>query len=140
MAAEALEKSALESKDKDQLMAIAGALGVKAGARDSKATLVDKILEKTGANDAPAAPALPAAFLPGEPAPALPEWLAPALETQEAVLDVGIWIVEGTDDLDESGVRHQNAFYVLLNEWFKGRDALSSQSRSTMKFVSSVLI
>ena len=48
MAAEALEKSALESKDKDQLMAIAGALGVKAGARDSKATLVDKILEKTG--------------------------------------------------------------------------------------------
>jgi transcription termination factor Rho len=54
MAAEALEKSALESKDKDQLMAIAGALGVKAAARDSKATLVDKILEKTGANDAPA--------------------------------------------------------------------------------------
>ena len=71
---------------------------------------------------APAAPALPAAFLPGEPAPALPEVPAPALETQEAVLDVGIWIVEGTDDLDESGVRHKNAFYVLLNEWFKGRD------------------
>jgi hypothetical protein len=73
--------------------------------------------------EAPAAPALPAAFLPGEPAPAaLPEAPAPALETQEAVLDVGIWIVEGTDDLDESGVRHKNAFYVLLNEWFKGRD------------------
>ena len=46
MAAEALEKSALESKDKDQLMAIADALGVKAAARDSKATLVEKILEK----------------------------------------------------------------------------------------------
>ena len=59
MAAEALEKSALESKDKDQLMAIAGALGVKAAARDSKATLVDKILEKTGANDAPAPAAAP---------------------------------------------------------------------------------
>ena len=44
---------------------------------------------------APAAPALPAAFLPGEQAPALPEAPAPALETQEAVLDVGIWIVEG---------------------------------------------
>ena len=56
MAAEALEKSALESKDKDQLMAIADALGVKAVARDSKATLVEKILEKTGANDE-AAPA-----------------------------------------------------------------------------------
>ena len=54
MAAEALEKSALESKDKDQLMAIADALGVKAVARDSKATLVEKILEKTGANDEPA--------------------------------------------------------------------------------------
>ena len=74
-------------------------------------------------SEAPAAPALPAAFLPGEPAPAaLPEAPAPALETEEAVLDVGIWIVEGTDDLDESGVRHKNAFYVLLNEWFKGRD------------------
>ena len=74
-------------------------------------------------SEAPAAPALPAAFLPGEPAPAaLPEAPAPALETQEAVLDVGIWIVEGTDDLDESGVRHKNAFYVLQNEWFKGRD------------------
>ena len=46
MAAEALEKSALESKDKDQLMAIADALGVKAVARDSKATLVEKILER----------------------------------------------------------------------------------------------
>ncbi len=55
MAAEALEKSALESKDKDQLIAIAEALGVKASARSSKATLVDQILEKTGAT-APAAP------------------------------------------------------------------------------------
>ena len=55
MAAEALEKSALESKDKDQLMAIAEALGVKTTARASKAALVEKILEKTGANDAPAA-------------------------------------------------------------------------------------
>ena len=44
------------------------------------------------------------------------------METHEAVLDMGIWIVEGTDDLDESGVCHKNAFYVLLNEWFKGRD------------------
>ena len=54
MAAEALEKSALESKDKDQLMAIAEALGVKAPARASKATLVEKILEKTGVGSAPA--------------------------------------------------------------------------------------
>jgi transcription termination factor Rho len=54
MAAEALEKSALESKDKDQLMAIAEALGVKAPARASKATLVEKILEKTGVGSSPA--------------------------------------------------------------------------------------
>ena len=54
MAAEALEKSALESKDKDQLIAIAEALGVKANARSSKATLVDQILEKTGATAEPA--------------------------------------------------------------------------------------
>ena len=51
MAAEALEKSALESKDKEQLIAIAEALGVKASARSSKATLVDQILEKTGARN-----------------------------------------------------------------------------------------
>ncbi|MFM8794785.1 MAG: transcription termination factor Rho, partial [Acidimicrobiales bacterium] len=54
MAADALEKSALESKDKDQLIAIAEALGVKTTARASKAALVEKILEKTGAGSAPA--------------------------------------------------------------------------------------
>ena len=54
MAAEALEKSALESKDKDQLMAIAAALGVKTSGRASKTTLVEKILEKTGVSEAQA--------------------------------------------------------------------------------------
>ena len=54
MAAAALEKSALESKDKEQLTAIAEALGVKAPARATKAILVEKILEKTGASGAPA--------------------------------------------------------------------------------------
>ena len=49
MAAEALEKSALEAKDKDQLTAIAEALGVKTTARSSKATLIEQILDKTGA-------------------------------------------------------------------------------------------
>ena len=52
MAAEALEKSALESKDKDQLLAIAAALGVKTSGRASKTTLVEKILEKTGVSEA----------------------------------------------------------------------------------------
>ena len=47
MAAEALEQSMLESKDKEQLVAIAQALGIKTNARAAKATLIDKILETT---------------------------------------------------------------------------------------------
>ena len=48
MAAEALEQSMLESKDKEQLLAIAQALGIKTTSRAAKATLIDKILETTG--------------------------------------------------------------------------------------------
>ena len=63
MAAEALEQSMLESKDKDQLLAIAQALGIKTTARAAKATLIDKILETTSAprrpEEAPAAAAAP---------------------------------------------------------------------------------
>ncbi|MEI2704297.1 MAG: Rho termination factor N-terminal domain-containing protein [Ilumatobacteraceae bacterium] len=68
MAAEALEQSMLESKDKDQLMAIAQALGIKTTARSTKSTIIGKILETTGAGPsaptngaAPAAPAVPVA-------------------------------------------------------------------------------
>jgi transcription termination factor Rho len=50
MAAEALEKSALEAKDKDQLLAIATALGIKSVSRATKSTLITKILDQTGAN------------------------------------------------------------------------------------------
>ncbi|MDO9173861.1 MAG: Rho termination factor N-terminal domain-containing protein, partial [Actinomycetota bacterium] len=57
MAAEALEQSMLESKDKDQLLAIAQALGIKTTARAAKATLISKILETTGVGPAPDAPA-----------------------------------------------------------------------------------
>jgi transcription termination factor Rho len=42
----------LESKDKDQLLAIAQALGMKTNARATKATLIGKILEMTGGGDA----------------------------------------------------------------------------------------
>ena len=49
MAAEALEQAMLEGKDKDQLLAIAQALGIKTNARVAKATLIAKILETTGA-------------------------------------------------------------------------------------------
>jgi transcription termination factor Rho len=55
VAAEALEQSMLESKDKDQLLAIAQALGIKTTARAAKATLIAKILETTGVGQASSA-------------------------------------------------------------------------------------
>ncbi len=48
MAAEALEQSVLEAKDKDQLLAIAKALGLKASARTKKSDIIGQILETTG--------------------------------------------------------------------------------------------
>ena len=48
MAADALEKSVLESKDKDQLVAIATALGIKAGPRAKKEDIIVKILDTVG--------------------------------------------------------------------------------------------
>jgi transcription termination factor Rho len=62
VAAEALEQSVLESKDKDQLLAIAKALGVKASTRTKKSDIIGQILETTGGvshatnGDTPAAP------------------------------------------------------------------------------------
>ncbi len=53
MAAEALEQSVLESKDKDQLLAIAKALGLKATSRTKKSEIIDSILETTGSTPAP---------------------------------------------------------------------------------------
>ncbi len=50
MAAQALEKSQLETKDREQLLAIAEALGVSSVSRATKSVLIDKILDKTGAN------------------------------------------------------------------------------------------
>jgi len=61
------------------------------------------------------APALPEL----ECVAALPVFPREAPQENEAV---SFWIVEDTNDLDESGVCHKNAFYVLLNEWFRGRD------------------
>ncbi len=48
MAAAALEQSVLESKDKETLLEMAKALGVKANSRLKKADLIDKILDTTG--------------------------------------------------------------------------------------------
>ena len=47
MAAAALEQSVLESKDKDTLLEMAKALGVKANSRLKKADIIDKILDTT---------------------------------------------------------------------------------------------
>ena len=71
VAAEALEQSVLEAKDKDQLLAIAQAIGIKTSARAAKATLIAKILETVGAgpSSAPAEPELPLTPAPGTSAP-----------------------------------------------------------------------
>lgn len=48
MAAQALEQSVLETKDKEQLLAISKALGVKVTARSKKSDIIDAILATTG--------------------------------------------------------------------------------------------
>ncbi|NBY61559.1 MAG: hypothetical protein EBQ54_04435, partial [Actinobacteria bacterium] len=47
VASEALEQSALEAKDREQLVAIAKALGVKSAARAKKEEIIEMILEQT---------------------------------------------------------------------------------------------
>ncbi len=53
VAAAALEQSMLESKDKDTLLEMAKALGVKVTARQKKSEIIDKILDTTGSNTPP---------------------------------------------------------------------------------------
>ncbi|MFZ9165397.1 MAG: Rho termination factor N-terminal domain-containing protein, partial [Ilumatobacteraceae bacterium] len=57
MASEALEQSALEAKDREQLVAIAKALGVKSAARAKKEEIIEMILEQTAPSPVAAAPA-----------------------------------------------------------------------------------
>jgi len=52
VAAQALEQSVLETKDKDQLLAISKALGVKVTARSKKADIISAILATTGGSTA----------------------------------------------------------------------------------------
>src|SRR5581483_6644174 len=52
MSAEQLERSVLESKEREELHAIAEALGLRPGSRASKATLIGNILKATGVDDA----------------------------------------------------------------------------------------
>ncbi len=79
---EAMERAALEGKDREQLLAIAAALGLKAGSRARKADIIDRILEHTGvtrtpsteeapgAGTAPPDGGAPVAELPAAPVPA----------------------------------------------------------------------
>ena len=48
IAPQALERSVLESKERDELAVIAEAMGVKPSSRASKATLIDSILRQAG--------------------------------------------------------------------------------------------
>ncbi len=77
MASEALGQSALEAKDREQLVAIAKALGVKSAARAKKEEIIDLILEQT-------APAKPAA--PVKPAVASAKPVAPAMKSDGPAL------------------------------------------------------
>jgi transcription termination factor Rho len=57
VAAAALEQSILESKDKDTLLEMAKALGVKVNARLKKGEIIDKILDTTGSSSPGPTPA-----------------------------------------------------------------------------------
>ncbi len=43
-----------------------------------------------------------------------------SIEQEGAASDT--WIIKGTDNLNDAGICYKNAFYVLLKEWFCGRD------------------
>ena len=80
MAAAALEQSMLESKDKDTLLEMAKALGVKVTARQKKSEIIDKILDTTGSNSTPA-PAAETAPSNGQSASDAPSRETPGRET-----------------------------------------------------------
>ena len=91
MTAEALEKSILEAKDRDQLVAIATALGMKSLSRAKKADLIAKILEQTGSTPAPAP--TPAAAPAAAPAPAPAAAPAPAPKPRPTPVEVDVPLV-----------------------------------------------
>ncbi len=83
MASGALEQSALEAKDREQLVAIAGALGVKSASRAKKAELIEMILEQTKPTEVAPKPAKKVD--------------APKAEKQEAPVEVPAGPVLGAD-------------------------------------------
>ncbi|MBK5224013.1 MAG: hypothetical protein JJE52_14300, partial [Acidimicrobiia bacterium] len=61
---QALERSALERKDRSELMTIATAMGGKPGSRTKKADIIDMIFELAGITPAAPADDAPAAEVP----------------------------------------------------------------------------
>jgi transcription termination factor Rho len=95
---QALERSALERKDRNELMTIATALGGKPGSRTKKADLVNLILDLTGVAEggtgdgtdtAPEAPEGTAPEAPEGTAPEAPEGTAPEAPAKEPEADRG---------------------------------------------------
>ncbi|MGA1565372.1 MAG: transcription termination factor Rho [Ilumatobacteraceae bacterium] len=103
MAAQALEQSVLETKDKEQLMAIAKALGLKVTARSKKADIIGQILETTGGGDGPTE-SQPVASAPAEaptaPAPAVEDSAPPAEELADPPAE---WELEFSAEPVEEG-------------------------------------
>jgi transcription termination factor Rho len=90
VAAEALEQSVLESKDREQLVAILNALGGKVTARAKKSDVIQKILEQTGMFPAPTTPPMPA------PAPVVEAAVVTAAVVTPATVDAPAAATETT--------------------------------------------
>ena len=125
MAAEALEQSVLESKDKDQLLAIAKALGLKANSRTKKAEIIDSILEMTGSS-APVAVASNGEVRPEADEQSRPDGLNGSAVSNGDALSAPVQVLEPADTVapvDGAPVGASTAAVVLgadgepLAEW-----------------------
>ena len=102
----ALERSALERKDRDELVTIAKALGGKPPARAKKADIVDMVLELTGVGgDTPVPSAVPEAVPQAVPEAAAPARASRARKAPAVEEPPAEWEVEAaaaaTDDAAE---------------------------------------
>ena len=104
MAAEALEQSVLESKDKDQLLAIAKALGLKANSRTKKAEIIDSILEMTGSS-APVAVASNGEVRPEADEQSRPDGLNGSAVSNGDALSAPVQVLEPADTVARSTSR-----------------------------------
>ncbi len=104
---EALERSVLESKDREQLITIASALGVKANSRTKKADIIDRILEQVRGDESGAGAAVPgngeATRVKHDPAEtaAVDEREASAVAAAEAIVEAAASVAaEGPLDVE----------------------------------------